>query len=104
MKIGMMGGKTSTAGFQALGVETFPVARPEDGPERWKEIDLDSFAVIFVTEPVYEQLGDEIKEARQRVFPVVTVIPAVTGSSGKAAAELRELVEKAVGTDMFFRK
>lgn len=104
MKIGFIGGKTSTAGFQALGVETFPVPRPEDAPERWKEIDLDSFAVIFVTEPVYEYLGDEIKKARERVFPVVTVIPAVSGGRGVAGSELRELVEKAVGTDVYFRK
>jgi V/A-type H+/Na+-transporting ATPase subunit F len=100
MKLGMIGGKTSTIGFAALGVDTFPVMKPSEASVVWESIDHKEYAVIFMTEPIYRELAERVKAMMLDFVPTVIVIPAVTGSEGIAEQELRALVEKAVGTDM----
>jgi len=104
LKIAMIGGKTSTAGFGALGVKTFPVAVPSEAPDVWKTMDLAEFAVIFMTEPIYEVLADAVAEVRGETIPVVAVIPAVVGSQGIGMKEMKTLVERAIGVDVIFRE
>lgn len=104
MKIGMIGGKTSTLGFRALGVETFAVIKPPDAPDVWRTINLRDFGIIFMTEPIYEVLSEEVKALQEQDLPVITIIPPVAGGKGIAQGEIRSLVEKAVGTDLIFRE
>ncbi|MDI6873154.1 MAG: V-type ATP synthase subunit F [Actinomycetota bacterium] len=100
-KVAMIGGRTSTLGFRALGVETFIASLPEDGPHIWGELDLERYAVIMVTEPVFEVLHREVPGFPPHGgLPVVLVIPAVTGTREMAAARLRERIIKAVGADL----
>ena len=104
MKVGMIGGRTSTAGFKALGVTTFQVSEPGKAPEIFEEINLDEYGIIFVTEPIFKALDPRIKEIQARKLPVITVIPSVSASEGIAAEEIRALVERAVGTDIMFKE
>lgn len=100
-KVAMLGGRTSTLGFKAVGVETFVAPLPEDGPRIWREMDLGRYAVVMVTEPVFEVLEREVPGFPPRGgLPVIMVIPAVTGSREMAAARMRERVQKAVGADL----
>ena len=103
MKVGMIGGRTSTLGFGALGVDTFAVPRPEDAPEVWRLVDPSEYAVLFVTEPIYDVLREELEAVSRQPMPVITVIPAVTGGGGTGLKELKVLVERAVGTDVLLR-
>lgn len=104
MKIAMIGGRTSTMGFRALGVETFEVLEPSDAPEHWKAIRLEQYAVVFVTEPVYRSLRDLIEELPEGSMPIVCVVPSVRGSMGVGQDNIRRLVERAVGTDVMARE
>jgi V/A-type H+-transporting ATPase subunit F len=104
MKVAMVGEKTSVVGFRPLGIDTFEVPEPGDAQAVWEQLELDEYAVIFITEPVYEVLRGELESLRLLRLPVVTVIPAVTGSRKVAGEELRALVERAVGTDVMFRE
>ncbi len=100
-KVAMIGGRTSTLGFRALGVETFVAPLPEDGPRIWQGLDLDRYAVVMVTEPVFEVLEREIPGFPPfGGLPVVLVIPAVTGTREMAVARMRERIVKAVGADL----
>ena len=100
-KVAMIGGRTSTLGFKAVGVETFVAPLPEDGPRIWNQLDLDRYAVIMVTEPVFEVLEREVPGFPPHGgLPVVLAIPAVTGSREIAVARMRERVVKAVGADL----
>lgn len=87
-------------GFKALGVDTFPVIKPESSLETWKKINLLDYGIIFMTEPIYEVLKEVVDELEKSSIPVITVIPAVSGSKGIAKEELREKIEKAVGMDI----
>lgn len=100
MKIAFVGGKTSAIGFKPLGVETFAVPKPDEAPEVWKHVNPDDYAVIFVTEPVYAVLKEELEDLRLRVTPVITVVPSVAVSEQVGRSEMRALVERAVGTDL----
>lgn len=101
--VAMVGGKTSTIGFRALGVDTYTVVRLEDAGEVWREVPLDEYAVVFITEPVYERLTPEIAAfmEEEEGLPVITVLPSVAVSEERGIKEIRERVEKAVGMDIF---
>jgi vacuolar-type H+-ATPase subunit F/Vma7 len=101
-RVAMVGGKTSTIGFRALGLDTYTVVRPEEAEDVWKRVDLEKYAVIFVTEPVYERLASTLAllEEEGTGIPVVTVVPSVAVSEDRGITELREKVERAVGVDI----
>jgi V/A-type H+-transporting ATPase subunit F len=104
LKIAMIGGKTSTLGFRSLGVDTFEVRVPSDAPDSWAKIRLEEYAVVFVTEPVYAVLRQDIEALPQGSLPVVTIIPSVLGATGIGYENVRRLVERAVGTDVMARE
>lgn len=104
MRIAMIGGKTSTMGFRALGVDTFEVRAPAEAGESWARIQLEDYAVVFVTEPVYQVLRADIEALPLGGLPVVTIIPSVLGSKGVGYENVRRLVERAVGTDVMARE
>lgn len=103
MKVAVIGDRTSVAGFKALGLDTFILREPSKARDVWRRLDLDSYAVIFLTEPVYETLAGEREQLKRQVLPVVSVIPAVTGSRHVGYEEIRTMVESAVGSDVMFR-
>lgn len=104
MKIAVIGDETATAGFKALGLDAFTVAEPSQAAETWKGVDPDEYSIIFISEPEYRALADELALLRDRVYPVVTVIPSVWGGRNAGRDELKGLVERAVGTDVMFRQ
>ena len=97
----MIGGRTSTIGFMAVGVEPYIAAVPEDGPRIWESMEYDRYAVIMVTEPVYKVLREKVPGfPPSGGLPVVLVVPAVTGSQGIGPAGMKDKVQKALGADL----
>lgn len=98
LKVAILGDWTSIAGFKAVGVVPYAVESPEDGPEAWGSIPLSEYAVVMVTEPVYEVLrkgiaGFPVHEG----LPVILEIPAVIGALGTAKSGIREMMTRALG-------
>lgn len=96
-KVGMIGDWTSVAGFMAVGVQALVVEEPERGPAVWESLDLERFAVIMVTEPVYEVLRSDPVFSAHEGLPVIVAVPAVTGSMGIARESIKRKMEKALG-------
>ena len=103
-KVAIIGDKTSVLGFKALGVDTYPLEKPEDGREIWFQIKEENYGVIFVTEPVYKVMEDLFGEAAEQITPAVTIIPATTGITGLGMERIRKTIEKAVGADILSEK
>jgi V/A-type H+/Na+-transporting ATPase subunit F len=101
MKIALIGSAVSVAGFRALGVDVYDVARPQEALEVWNNVDPGEYAVIFVTEELLPALEEELELFDYRAMPIISVIPPATGGIGSGLERLRRLVEKAVGTDVF---
>ncbi|MDY6796459.1 MAG: V-type ATP synthase subunit F [Actinomycetota bacterium] len=101
--VAMVGGKTSTIGFRALGVDTYTVVHPDNAEEIWEEVPLEKYAVVFITEPIYERVAQRIADFREEGsrLPVITVLPSVAVSEERGIMEIKDKVEKAVGLDIF---
>jgi vacuolar-type H+-ATPase subunit F/Vma7 len=99
LKVAMIGGMTSVIGFQAVGVETFIAAVPEDGPRIWASLPRERYAVVMITEPVYEVLLDKVPGfPGAEELPVVLAVPAVSGTLGLGKEAIKERIVKALGS------
>jgi V/A-type H+-transporting ATPase subunit F len=103
-RIAIVGDAVSVAGFRPLGLATYAVERPQDAVARWESIAEQGYAVIFVTEPVYEALAELVTRYSDRPFPAVTVIPGAGSSGGVGSKKLERAIERALGTKMPVRE
>ena len=107
--IAVIGNEDSIEYFRALGCVTYETHGGELTERQFLEIVERKFKIIFVTEEVFHKYKKLIRERSQRVFPVVSIIPAIHGavwkdgmphSEGIAFEEIRHAVIKAVGQDL----
>ena len=98
--VAIVGDAVSVAGFRPLGLAVFPVERAEEARALWARLAGGEFAVVFVTEPVYEALAELVDEVADRPVPAVTVIPGVGSEGGVGGAKLERAIERALGTKM----
>ncbi len=99
LKLAMVGGFTSVAGFKAVGVDSYPVASPQDGPAAWNALPLERYALVMITEPVYEVLLEQVPDFPAiEDLPVVLAVPAASGFTGLGRASIKKRVEKALGS------
>ncbi len=99
LKVAMIGGWSSVVGFKAVGVDTYVTSSPQEGPEVWGALPLERYAVVMITEPVYEVLRELAPDfPPHEGLPVVLAVPAVSGSMGIARNVIRKRVVKALGS------
>lgn len=98
--VAIVGDAVSVAGFRPLGIATFPVERASDARDLWPRLSSGEFAVVFVTEDVYEAIADLAAETADRPVPAVTVIPGAGSAGGVGGAKLERAIERALGTKM----
>jgi V/A-type H+/Na+-transporting ATPase subunit F len=98
--VAIVGDAVSVAGFRPLGLATFAVERAEDARALWARLSGGEFAVVFVTEPVYEALAELVDEVADQPVPAVTVIPGAGSKGGVGGAKLERAIERALGTKM----
>jgi V/A-type H+-transporting ATPase subunit F len=99
-KIAFIGDRDSVWGFRAFGIAALPVADAGEARETLAAAVKKGYAIIFVTEDVYEACSEQIGEYRDLPIPTVTVLPNVRGSRGLAAAEIHQAVSAAIGADI----
>lgn len=99
-KIALVGDSTSLLGFRPLGIDFYALDNPKEITEKWAEIMAKGYAIIFITEPIYQEALDLVKEVEGLLTPAITVIPPTTGSTGVGLEHLKSLIQKAVGTEL----
>ena len=100
-KIAVMGDRDSIYGFAALGLDTYEVAKNgSDGAKILKYLAESDYAIIYMTEPLCEQLDAEIAKYREPLTPAIIPIPSVTGNTGYGQEKLSDFVKKAVGSEI----
>lgn len=97
-----MGDAVSVAGFRPLGFATFPLEDPTEVRGLWARLSGGDFAVVLVTEPVYEALGELVLETSDKPVPAVTVIPGIGSAGGVGGAKIERAIERALGTKVAF--
>ena len=99
-KIAFIGDRDSVWGFRAFGIAAIPVADADGARDAFAAAVREGYAIIFVTEDVYEACSEQILEYRDQAIPTVTLLPNVRGSRGLAADEIHQAVSAAIGADI----
>jgi len=102
-KIAVIGDRDSVTAFKALGLEIFPDTNPFAMRETIRKLAQSRYAVILITEKAAGEIPDVIAKYRASAYPVITVIPAGTGTTGLGIQGLKKDIEKAIGTDVIFK-
>lgn len=98
----MIGDYDSICGFSALGMDIFPVDDVEAAKRKLKDLAVEEYGVVFVTEPLIKQMPDEYARYETQMTPAVVPIPSTAGESGFAMETIRNYVKQAVGSDIIF--
>jgi len=64
----------------------------------------EEYAVIFITEEIGCQIIEEIEILQKTSFTSITIIPSKSEKKYLGLKILRNNIEKAIGTDILFRK
>jgi len=103
-KIALMGDRDTIIGFKLLGVSIFPVNKKEESVETLNKLVKEEYAVIFITEEIGCQIIEEIEILQKTSFTSITIIPSKSEKKYLGLKILRNNIEKAIGTDILFRK
>jgi len=103
-KIALMGDRDTIIGFKLLGISLFTVNKREEAVEILNKLVKEEYAVIFVTEEIGCRIIEEIEILQRTSFTSITIIPSKSEKKYLGLKILRKNIEKAIGTDILFRK
>jgi len=101
-KIAVLGDRDSIYGFATLGLETFPVLNAQEGAKTLDVLAATDYAIIYITEELLSQIRPAAERYREHELPAIIPIPGVSGNTGQGIADVKHLVEQAVGSDIIF--
>ena len=102
-KIGVIGDRESVLCFKAVSFEVFPSDDPEEAKKILKKIAREDFAIIYITEQIYQYLLEDVDAYTDSRLPAVIPIPGKDGTLGIGSTSVKRSVERAVGADILFR-
>lgn len=94
----------SVAPFSSLGVQAFATTTPKEIQQAFDEVLLGDYAVLLVTEEVYEVLEGAVARRIEEIGPAITVIPGAAGSTGAGGSRIDSIIDRALGTSLFTQK
>ena len=100
--IGVIGDYDSICGFSAVGFSIFPVESVEQARKELKTLANSDYGIIYITEPLMEELQSDCARYNEQAAPCIIPIPAYTGVTGFGESRLKHFVEQAVGSDIVF--
>lgn len=101
-KIAVLGDRDSIFGFATLGLDIFPVEDSKEATETLRRLANGSYAVIYITEAVLSEIESEVARYTSELIPAIIPIPGVSGNTGIGIYNVRNSVERAVGSDIIF--
>lgn len=99
-KIAVLGQRDDVLGFRALGLTTVFADGRDSAVRELHRLAREEYAIVYITEPLAQQMIDEIDKYNESPAPAVILIPGKGGSLGVAQARLQRAVERAVGADI----
>ncbi|MDR3178747.1 MAG: V-type ATP synthase subunit F [Oscillospiraceae bacterium] len=96
-KIAILGEYDSIYGFESLGFEVFGCKEFKEVEKHIKRLSLERYAIIFITESFAKK---EVLIHEKDQIPAIVFIPSLISNKKIGVANLRKLVEKAVGSDI----
>lgn len=102
-KIGVIGSEEAIMGFIPLGVTCLPIAEESDIEEIIQTLKSDLFAAVFITEDWAMRVRSNLDEAfKNEALPALVTVPSPKGATKAGLANLKKIVEQAIGSDILF--
>jgi len=102
--IAIIGEKEIIIGFNLIGLQLFPVIGFTEAKAALEECSHRNYQVVFITDNIAQLIIEEI-EKYQKLSPMsICILPSRIKDTETSIKLLRKNVEKAVGTDILFRK
>ncbi len=102
--IAYIGDSESIKGFSAVGIDSVICNEAENAAAVLKTVsDKDKYAVIYMTEELFEAARKEVAKLSLQTIPAVIPIPGARGNTGIGSRRLSAFVEQAVGSDILFK-
>jgi V/A-type H+/Na+-transporting ATPase subunit F len=102
--IALIGEKEIIIGFNLIGLKLFPVTNAEEAIRALNDCDRNDFAIVFITNSISQTIMDKIEEYQKLSSISICILPNRIKDTNLNLNILRKNVEKAVGTDILFRK
>ena len=99
-KVAVLGDRDSRYGFSTLGFDIVSVTDEESSAKELRRLVKSNYAIIFITENFAELLKDKISVYQNEEAVSIVPIPGVNGNTGIGMKNLKNCVEKAVGSDI----
>jgi len=105
MKIAILGNLETVKGFKTLGIDIFGIRDFNEAKNALNSIYFqEEYALLLLTEDWFLELRSLIKEFESRPLPALIVIPSIGSTTSIAELDLKQIVERAVGSDIFSEK
>ncbi|HPY99050.1 MAG: V-type sodium ATPase subunit G [Firmicutes bacterium ADurb.Bin099] len=98
-KAAVIGRHDDILAFKAVGLTVYDVEESAFS-DIVKTLERQQYAVIFVTEEIYEQNTEVIGRYTDRVLPAFIAIPGVKGVTGMGMMNIKRCTERAIGADI----
>ncbi len=99
-KIAAVGDRDSVLGFKALGLDVFPAQDADEARGIIHRLARENYAVIYLTEQLAANMQQELARYKDELIPAIILIPGKEGSLGIGMANVKSVVERAVGADI----
>ena len=99
-KIASIGDRDSVLGFASIGIDVFLPENAKEALHLIKRLSEEGYAVIFLTEALSAELGNELEKYNSAPLPSITLIPGARGNTGEGMNSISRFVEQAVGSDI----
>lgn len=99
-KIGVIGNRDAILPFQIIGFFTYPVVGAEEAVNTLRQLAMDNFGIIYITEDIAEKIPDTIAFYDNQIMPAIILIPNFKGKAKLGRQFLEERVERAVGQNI----
>ncbi len=100
-KIAIIGSPDTVTGFKAVGAEAVAVNSSQEAETKVKEIyESSEYAALFITEDLVDQIKETLDKLPPKALPAIVAVPSQAGSTGAGFANLKKIVEQAVGSDI----
>lgn len=99
-KIAAMGDRDSVFGFASIGLDVFPITDSAVASKKLKELALNNYAVIYITEALASEIKDIIEKYKDETTPAIILIPGVSGNTSEGINSVAKSVERAVGSQI----
>lgn len=100
-QIAVLGSGPAVQALAALGLRAYYVSTDEQARERAERLVGAGFRVIFFTEDLAAALAPLLERYRKSAVPCLVTLPEAERAKESSLSRLKELVRRAVGTDVF---